>query len=174
MAVSLCEVSKTTMIVITSHPRRWYRSKPKSPGIREGRKKVLQRLSSQTGRLNESVKRFCPPGNRWVRANIWISKSKYARRKSPLCCAAFCVAASVKWAYLWLQSAASLMFSVSLQWWTLQMSPTAKQTTRTNSISSLFSSESFDAVILLLLLFTGSTLGFFFFCFFFSDTIGQK
>lgn len=40
------------------------------------------------------------------------------------------------------------------------MSPTAKQTTRTNSISSLFSSESFDAVTLLLLLFTGSTLGF--------------
>lgn len=57
------------------------------------------------------------------------------------------------------------MFSVSLQWWTLQMSPTAKQTTRTNSISSLFSSESFDAVTLLLLLFTGSTLGVFLFFF---------
>lgn len=79
------------------------------------------------------------------------------------CSAASCVVASVKWAYLWRQSAASLMFSVSLQWWTLQMSPTAKQTTRTNSISSLFSSESFDAVTLLLLLFTCSTLGCFFF-----------
>lgn len=33
------------------------------------------------------------------------------------------------------------MFPVSLQWWTLQMSPMAKQTTRTSSTSSLSSSE---------------------------------
>lgn len=45
--------------------------------VSEKKKKVLQRLSSQTGCLHESVKGFCPPGNRWVRANTWLSKSSH-------------------------------------------------------------------------------------------------
>lgn len=47
-------VSGRYSISVETQKRRYQRRK----------KKVLQRLSSQTGCLNESVKGFCPPGNR--------------------------------------------------------------------------------------------------------------
>lgn len=60
-------VSSRYSISVETQKRRYQRRK----------KKVLQRLSSQTGCLHESVKGFCPPGNRWVRANTWLSKSSH-------------------------------------------------------------------------------------------------
>lgn len=156
-----------------------YRSKPKSAGIRE-EKKVLQRLSSQTGCLHESVKGFCPPGNRWVRANTWLSKSSHTEsifRSTQLenPCSVLLLSALLR-----LLNELICDYSLQPHWCSLCHCSDGhyRCRPRQNRRRGQTAFHPFSAVSLLMLshfffcCLLAQPWGFF--CFFFSDTIGQK